>query len=60
MCGGEVRIKIECALEFVDRLFSSPPCKGHPAEREVRPLVTVVEFHGVRCNGCWFVDFRPD
>ena len=44
MRGGEVRVEIECALEFFDRLVGAPPRQGHIAEREMRPWVAIVEF----------------
>src|SRR5262249_58336834 len=56
--GSKVRIEIECALEFVDRLVASPPCKGHVGEREMRPGIAIVERSeerrvGKECRSRW-------
>src|SRR5664279_5245839 len=42
--GGEVRIEINGALEFLYRLVGAPHRVAHIAEREMRPWVAVVEF----------------
>ena len=42
--GGEVRVEVECALKFLDRLVGPPHQEGDIAEREMRPRVAVVEF----------------
>ena len=42
--GGEVRIEIEGALEFFDRLVGASPRECHISEREMRPWIAVVEF----------------
>ena len=46
--GGEVRIEVECALEFLDRLVGAPHREGHVAKREMRPWVAIVEFRRPR------------
>jgi hypothetical protein len=43
--GGEVRVEIERALKFLDRLVSAPPGEADEAQREMRPRITIVEFH---------------
>jgi hypothetical protein len=43
--GGEVQVEIECTLKFLDRLVSAPPGEADEAQREIRPRITIVEFH---------------
>ena len=51
VCGGEIRVQVDGALELLNRVLSVALRECHAAEREMRPWVALIELRRPRGKG---------